>query len=185
MRPAPGNTSSIPGLTKDVSPTSKSDSAHPLDLPRHEPFRKLEFAVHEPLPRTPDAFRLPPSQQSLSQGNTCKALQGVPEIVVLGTSTGGPQALQDILPQLPANLPVAMLVVQHMPPGFTAPFAERLDHLSKVKVKEAQQGEVLQPREINATFVRQDHITKQQVDRLHPAEENFLATAALSADSTW
>ena len=94
--------------------------------------------------------------------------------MVLGTSTGGPQALQDVLPQLPANLAVAMLVVQHMPPGFTAPFAERLDHLSKVKVKEAQQGEVLQPREINATFVRQDRITKQQVDRLHPAEEEFL-----------
>src|SRR6266702_5813472 len=57
---------------------------------------------------------------------------------------------------------------------FHRPFAERLDHLSKVKVKEAQQGEVLQPREINATFVRQDRITKQQVDRLHPAEEEFL-----------
>jgi len=143
MRPAPGNTSSIPGLTKDVSPTSKSDSAHPLDLPRHEPFRKLEFAVHEPRPRTPDAFRLPPSQQSLSQGNTCKALQGVPEIVVLGTSTGGPQALQDILPQLPANLPVAMLVVQHMPPGFTAPFAERLDRITKQQVEHPAEEEFL------------------------------------------
>jgi chemotaxis response regulator CheB len=115
------------------------------DLPRHDLFRKLEFAAHEPLPRTPDVFQLPPSQQSLPQGNTYKAPQGMPEIVVLGTSTGGPQALQDILPQLPADLPVAMLVVQHMPPGFTAPMAERLDCLSKVKVRKAQQGDVLQP----------------------------------------
>ncbi len=61
----------------------------------------------------------------------------MPEIVALGTSTGGPKALQEILPQLPADLPVGMIVVQHMPPGFTAPFARRLASLSKVKVREA------------------------------------------------
>jgi two-component system, chemotaxis family, protein-glutamate methylesterase/glutaminase len=54
----------------------------------------------------------------------------VPDIVVLGTSTGGPKALQELLPQLPADLPVGMVVVQHMPRGFTAPFAKRLDSLS-------------------------------------------------------
>src|SRR5207237_592044 len=50
----------------------------------------------------------------------------VPKVLVLGTSTGGPKALQDILCQLPGDLPVGILVVQHMPCGFTAAFADRL-----------------------------------------------------------
>lgn len=67
------------------------------------------------------------------------------EVVAIGTSTGGPKALQEILPALPADLAVGILVVQHMPPGFTAPFARRLDHLCKVSVCEAAEGNVVQP----------------------------------------
>jgi two-component system chemotaxis response regulator CheB len=66
-------------------------------------------------------------------------------IVALGTSTGGPKALQDIVPKLPRDFPVPMVIVQHMPPAFTAPFADRLNELSQVKVKEAEEGEVLKP----------------------------------------
>ncbi|MGO9169907.1 MAG: chemotaxis protein CheB, partial [Candidatus Sulfotelmatobacter sp.] len=65
-------------------------------------------------------------------------------IVALGTSTGGPKALQDILPMLPADIPVPILIVQHMPPGFTAPFANRLNDLCAVSVCEAAHGDVLQ-----------------------------------------
>lgn len=70
-------------------------------------------------------------------------------LVCLGTSTGGPAALQRILPQLPGDLPVPMLIVQHMPPGFTAPFARRLDGLCKLRVQEAVQGQSLEPRTIS------------------------------------
>ena len=66
------------------------------------------------------------------------------ELLLIGTSTGGPKALQDLLPAIPANLPVPCLVVQHMPGTFTKPFAERLNALSKVTVKEAEDGEPLQ-----------------------------------------
>ena len=69
----------------------------------------------------------------------------VPAIVALGTSTGGPKALQEILPLLPADLSVPVLVVQHMPPGFTAPFAQRLNTLCAVTVREAVHRESLQP----------------------------------------
>ncbi|HYA23758.1 MAG TPA: chemotaxis response regulator protein-glutamate methylesterase [Terriglobales bacterium] len=69
----------------------------------------------------------------------------VPEIVVLGTSTGGPKALQQILPLLPTDLGVGVLIVQHMPPGFTAPFARRLNNLCKISVREATQGEPIAP----------------------------------------
>jgi two-component system chemotaxis response regulator CheB len=65
-------------------------------------------------------------------------------IVAIGTSTGGPKALQEILPLLPADLPVPVLIVQHMPLGFTAPFAQRLNGLCSVKVREAFHHEVLQ-----------------------------------------
>ena len=64
---------------------------------------------------------------------------------MLGTSTGGPQALQGLLPELPRDLPVAMIVVQHMPPGFTEPLAKRLDGLSRVKVCEARHGQPVVP----------------------------------------
>ena len=66
-------------------------------------------------------------------------------ILAIGTSTGGPKALQDIIPKLPKDFSVPTLVVQHMPPAFTAPFAERLNELSQVRVKEAEEGEVLKP----------------------------------------
>jgi len=66
-------------------------------------------------------------------------------LVALGTSTGGPKALQDILPVLPHDLPVPILVVQHMPAGFTGPFAERLNNICAVSVREASDGEVAQP----------------------------------------
>jgi two-component system chemotaxis response regulator CheB len=66
-------------------------------------------------------------------------------ILAIGTSTGGPKALQDIIPKLPKDFPVPTIVVQHMPPAFTAPFAERLNELSQVRVKEAEEGEVLKP----------------------------------------
>jgi two-component system chemotaxis response regulator CheB len=68
-----------------------------------------------------------------------------PSIVALGTSTGGPKALQEILPMLPDDLPVGILIVQHMPKGFTAPFARRLDNLCKISVREASQDEVVTP----------------------------------------
>ncbi len=67
------------------------------------------------------------------------------QIVALASSTGGPKALQSVIPKLPANLKVPVVVVQHMPPGFTASLAERLNSLSEVTVKEAAEGDVLMP----------------------------------------
>jgi len=67
----------------------------------------------------------------------------VPAVVAIGTSTGGPKALQEILPGLPADLPVGVLIVQHMPQGFTGPFAKRLNNLCHVHVHEAAEGMVL------------------------------------------
>ena len=62
-----------------------------------------------------------------------------PSVVALGVSTGGPKALQEVLPALPADLPVGILIVQHMPAAFTGPFAQRLNSLSKLEIKEARE----------------------------------------------
>jgi len=67
------------------------------------------------------------------------------DVVGIGASTGGPPALQSILTGLPAGLPAAVLVVQHMPKGFTASLAERLNHLSKLVVSEAVDGDAVLP----------------------------------------
>lgn len=66
-------------------------------------------------------------------------------LVAIGTSTGGPRALQDIIPRLPKEFPVPITIAQHMPQAFTGPFAERLNQISQVKVKEAEEGETLKP----------------------------------------
>lgn len=65
-------------------------------------------------------------------------------VVALGISTGGPQALQYLLPQFPADFSAAILIVQHMPEGFTEKFAQRMDEICAIRVKEAQSGDVLQ-----------------------------------------
>lgn len=66
---------------------------------------------------------------------------GSTEVVLIGTSTGGPPALQTILGAIPAGFPCPVLIVQHMPPGFTASLAERLNRISPIPVKEAADGE--------------------------------------------
>jgi two-component system chemotaxis response regulator CheB len=64
--------------------------------------------------------------------------------VAIGASTGGPVALTQIVPELPENLPAAVLIVQHMPAGFTGPLAQRLDVLAKIPVREGSDGMVLE-----------------------------------------
>lgn len=80
----------------------------------------------------------PKSRVAIPPRGSCK-------IVLIGTSTGGPAALQQILSKLPADYPVPILLVQHMPGSFTPAFAQRLDQLCAISVKEAAEGDVLKP----------------------------------------
>ena len=65
--------------------------------------------------------------------------------VVIGISTGGPATLQEVLPQIPANVPASLFLVQHMPPAFIASFAKRLDDHCALKVVEARSGMPVEP----------------------------------------
>ncbi|MGN0376042.1 MAG: CheB methylesterase domain-containing protein [Suilimivivens sp.] len=66
------------------------------------------------------------------------------KLVAIASSTGGPKALQGLIPKLPGNLNAPVLIVQHMPAGFTEALAQRLDSLSEISVKEAAEGDVLE-----------------------------------------
>lgn len=66
-------------------------------------------------------------------------------VIAIGTSTGGPMALQQVVPHLPGNLPVGVVVAQHMPAAFTGAFAERLNRLSAIEVHEAREGDTVAP----------------------------------------
>lgn len=67
----------------------------------------------------------------------------IKKLVVIGASTGGPKAVLDVMQALPAGLPAAFLIVQHMPKGFTLSFAERITWQSKIKTKEAEDGDII------------------------------------------
>ena len=67
------------------------------------------------------------------------------QIVAIGTSTGGPVALQDVLTKLPENFPLPIILIQHMPATFTPAFAQRLNGLCQIEVREAADGDVLTP----------------------------------------
>lgn len=72
-------------------------------------------------------------------------LAGKVSLVVFGTSTGGPVAIQKILTKIPANFPVPILIVQHMPKAFTGAFAERLNQQCQIEVQEAVDGARMRP----------------------------------------
>lgn len=112
-----------------------------FDLPQDiidELVEKLKLArVQKPVKKSLFS-RLEPRLQTKSLGN--KSFQ---KLVAIGTSTGGPRALQEVLIEVSANIKGPILIVQHMPKLFTKQFAERLNALSDLNVKEAEQGEEL------------------------------------------
>ncbi|WP_186671337.1 chemotaxis response regulator protein-glutamate methylesterase [Sporosarcina sp. BP05] len=85
-----------------------------------------------------------PNRSQLTNVSKYKIPKTGKTFVVIGTSTGGPRALQEVLTGLPASIGVPILVVQHMPPGFTKSLADRLDGLCDIQVKEAEDGELLE-----------------------------------------
>ncbi|GFE58558.1 chemotaxis response regulator protein-glutamate methylesterase [Geobacter sp. AOG1] len=113
------------------------------------------------------------------------------ELVLIGTSTGGPPALQQVLTALPAGFPCPILIVQHMPVGFTASLAERLDRLCALNVKEAENGEslvrgtaYLAPAGQHLKVTREGGVLRAKLDlepkgALHrPSVDTLLETAA-------
>lgn len=85
------------------------------------------------------------ARPSVHIGHECERNGILKTIIAIGTSTGGPKALQEVLSYIPVNIPAAVVIVQHMPPGFTKSLAERLDALSGLTVKEGEDDETIKP----------------------------------------
>src|SRR5690606_780700 len=99
-------------------------------------------------PPAPAAARAGPvvhEEQTKSSGPDNYRLKNKPKVVVIGASTGGPVALAEVLVALPANFPLPIVLVQHMPENFTKAFAERLNKQCHIQVREAVDGDQLQP----------------------------------------
>jgi len=84
------------------------------------------------------------SKVDVAPGDATTPLVG-PKLVVIGASTGGPPALQEVLNSIDSRIPAAFAVAQHMPPGFTKAFAERLNRYCKLEIVEAQTGDLVKP----------------------------------------
>ncbi|MBD2845268.1 chemotaxis response regulator protein-glutamate methylesterase [Paenibacillus sp. IB182496] len=123
----------------------------PLPLPERKPLPPPKEAQKPPAPlpvkkerqpAKPQAGAVPPRKEKAHTAAAEAGLSGIFEdIVAVGTSTGGPRALHQLIASLPAHFPAPVLVVQHMPPKFTRSLAQRLDSFSKLRVVEASQGE--------------------------------------------
>ncbi|WP_185266170.1 protein-glutamate methylesterase/protein-glutamine glutaminase [Halopseudomonas xiamenensis] len=96
------------------------------------------------------------------------------KLVAIGTSTGGPVALQRVLTKLPASFPAPLLLIQHMPGAFTKAFAERLDKLCQITVKEAEDGDTLRPGlALLAPGGKQMMLDSRGVVRILPGDERL------------
>lgn len=116
---------------------------------KHLLYEKLNIAVNSKAKyNTAQLGQLeskPPQTQK-----TTKLYKGFNQIVALGTSTGGPRALQQVISHIPESFPAPIVIVQHMPPNFTKSLAQRLDAISKIRVVEAENG---MPLEASTAYI--------------------------------
>jgi two-component system chemotaxis response regulator CheB len=103
---------------------------------------KVKAAAYAPMSRlAPDAAVVPLAPLPLAP----RVGEGRADLIVIGVSTGGPQALKALIPQFSANLPVPIAIVMHMPVGYTELYAKKLNEISQLTVKEAERDDVLLP----------------------------------------
>ncbi len=109
-----------------------STSSFPYSPLFPEPFPKRERKIENKVVRKVPHLR---AKNGIVKGS---------KLIALACSTGGPKALQSVVPFIPANIDAPMVIVQHMPEGFTKSLAMRLDEMSKVRVKEAENNDILE-----------------------------------------
>jgi two-component system, chemotaxis family, protein-glutamate methylesterase/glutaminase len=116
-------------------PTTKANIASILD----EAVEKIRRAAHAQVRRVPKPVGGEPEPAAMAAGEkqNLRHLGTQDKVVVIGSSTGGPFALCKVFAMLPADLPAAVVIIQHMPVGFTRSLADRLNHLSALQIKEA------------------------------------------------
>jgi two-component system chemotaxis response regulator CheB len=135
------------GASDYVLKPSGGDAASSMATIRAELLPRIAAllpAAREAKERAPARIPQRPSRATGTVARATGPAQRV-DLIAIGVSTGGPTALAELIPSLPATLPVPVAIVQHMPPMFTKILAERLDHKSAVRVLEAADGDRLKP----------------------------------------
>ena len=154
-----------------------------------ELIQKVKTAAIVPLTRLQPGSPVPAPALASARNRTPN---GLVDVVVVGISTGGPQALKFLVPQLPADFPIPLAVVLHMPVGYTALYAQKLNDISPLEVREAGEGERLAPGLVllapagrHLSFVRQEngsvvtHLDARPFDTVHrPAVDVLFQSAA-------
>jgi two-component system, chemotaxis family, protein-glutamate methylesterase/glutaminase len=105
-----------------------------------ELIEKVKAAAGIPMARVRTSA---PAAEAAPQSAASVTRKELADVVVIGISTGGPQALKQLIPQLPADFPAPVAMVMHMPVGYTEMYARKLDELSPLEVREAHEGDVL------------------------------------------
>lgn len=129
-----GATDFLPKRFEDLS-SNRSEAQKTLCQRLYQLASGFHASLHKPLQQE--------VTQAVARPRHDKPVE-TPELVAIGTSTGGPVALQKVLTSLPAGFPCPILLIQHMPASFTPSFAERLDAQCAIRVKQAEHGESLQ-----------------------------------------
>lgn len=135
--------------------------------------------------------RLAPTPAPIAPAPAAPARKGAFDIVVIGISTGGPQALKMLIPQFPADFPIPIAIVLHMPIGYTELYAQKLDEISRLHVVEAKEGETVKPGVVfiapagrHLTFVRTNdgrivtHLDARPFDTPHRPSVDVLFQSA-------
>lgn len=122
----------------------KPDNSLDIRTAMGEIIAKIKLAAKAKVKRsTSNLLQMSTPQTSTQPEKTLHSYSKLAPVILIGSSTGGPGALSEIIPALPASLPSPVVIVQHMPAGFTRSLSERLNSLSPLKVKEAEPGDTL------------------------------------------
>ncbi len=128
-----------------TKPANVGSVAQSMESVREQLIPKIKALTGRPVGPGAGAARPAPAPVAARPPAARVTPRKAPAVLVIGSSTGGPEALATVLPALPATLPVPVLLAQHMPPVFTRQFAQRLDRLSALRVVEAVDGTPLLP----------------------------------------
>lgn len=145
-----GATDFLPKRFDDIS-NDKQEARHILCSRVKALATRPGTAAHTPTstrspPRPSVTGQATPRQVEVATPRTSRRFKSSDyDLVGIGTSTGGPVALQEVLTQLPESFPLPLLLVQHMPGAFTEAFAARLNQLCKIQVRQAKDGDKLEP----------------------------------------